>query len=96
MAELFNLHKCLFTLNYNNEIKDHAILFIDKDNLEKKIKIDRIEISSSPISCKIYDDTGKRHIIPFIRIKKVFKKDELVFDNTDVDLSNSKIIKGFK
>ncbi len=95
MVEIFNLHKFLFTLNYKKNINGYEILFVDRDNKEKKIILNKIEIGTSHISCKLFDEKGNRFIVPFIRIKKVFLGKELVFDNTDVDISNTKIVKGF-
>ena len=46
-------------------------------------------------SCKLFDDQGVRYIVPFIRILKVYKDNVLVWDNSDIDLSNSKVIRGF-
>ena len=93
--EKFDTHKFLFTLNHEGRIKGHKIIFVDRNNNELEVIADRIEIGASPISCKIYDKDGKKHIIAFIRIKKIFLDDKLVWDNTDTDLSNTKIIKGY-
>ena len=95
MVEIFNMHKFLFSLNYGGNVKGHEIIFIDRDLKEKKIILDRIEIGTSTVSCKLFDEDGNRYLVPFIRIKKVFYNKELKFDNTDVDISNSKIIKGY-
>jgi len=95
MVEVFNLHKFLFSLNHEGKIKEHEILFEDRNGEEKKIILDKIEISSSHVSCRLFDKEGNRYIVPFIRIKKVFFQGELVFDNSDVDKTNVKIIKGY-
>lgn len=95
--ELFNTHKFLYTLNYEGNVKGKKINFIDRDNNEKMIILDRIEIGTSPVSCKLYCHEGKRHIVPFIKIREVFdEKEQLIWDSTDVDLSNVKVIKGYK
>jgi len=95
MVEIFNMHKFLYSLNYGGNIKGHKVLFTNRNNEEKEIILDKIEIGTSHISCKLVDNKGNKYQVPFIRIKKVFLKDELVFDNTDIDTSNSKIIKGY-
>ncbi len=95
MAENYDTHKFLFTLNYNDNIKDHEVLFLDRENNEKRIFLEKIEITASPVSCKLFDRDGNRYLVPFIRIRKIFLKEELVWDNTDTDLSNVKVIKGF-
>lgn len=94
--ELFDTHKFLFTLNYEGRAKGHEIEFVDRNNQEKRIFLEKIEITSSPVSCKLFDTEGKRHLVPFIRIRRVFKDGELVWDNTDADLSNAKVIKGYE
>lgn len=96
MPNIFDTHKFLFTLNYDGNIKDHKVTFVDRNNKEKTITLEKIEIGTSPISCKLYDTKGKRHLVLFIRIQKIFKGNELVWDNTDADTSNTKIIKGYK
>ena len=94
--QIYNTHAFLFTLNHENKIKNHRIIFIDRDEKTKEILLDKIEISSSPISCKLYDKEGNRYIVPFIRIREVFKGEELVWDGKDTDISNARIIKGYK
>lgn len=95
--EIYNTHRFLFTLNHENKIKDHKIIFLDRNNQENQITINKIEITASPISCRIYDNNGKKHTIPYLRIKKILNKNnELIWDATETDLSNVKIIKGWK
>jgi len=96
MVEIFNMHKFLYTLNYDGEVCGKTIIFTDRDDVEKTIILDSIEIGSSHVSCKLFDKEGNRYLVPFLRIKKVFKGEELIFDNSDIDTSNSKIIKGYK
>lgn len=94
-VNLFDTHRFLFTLNYNNQIKEHKVLFVNRDNVETIIELEKIDIGASPVSCKLYDKEGNRYLVPFVRIRKIFLKDELVWDNSDSDLSNVKVIKGF-
>ena len=96
MIDIFNTHRFLFTLNNGDKAKGHTVHFIDRDEKETIIELDRIEIGTSTVSCKLFDSNGNRYLVPFIRIKKVLLKDELVWDSTDVDTSNVKIIKGYK
>lgn len=93
--KIFNTHKFLFTLNYEGNIKGHEVIFIDRDNKEKKITLDKIEIGTSTVSCKLFDTYGNRYMVPFIRIREIYLEGELVWDSKDVDLSDSKIIKGY-
>jgi hypothetical protein len=94
--EKFDTHKFLYTLSYNKKIQGHKIIYINKENCEIEINIKNIIIGSSPITCTIYDENNKKHKIMFLRIKQIFYKDELVWDNTDINLNDSKTIKGYK
>jgi len=97
VEQLFNTHKFLFTLNYEGKAKGKKIVFVDRDNAEKTIILDKIEVGTSAVSCKLYCHKGKRHIVPFIRIRTIWDENEqLIWDSTDVDLTNVKVIKGFK
>lgn len=93
----FDTHKFLFTLNYEGSVEGYKVFFVDRDNVEKDIILQKIEIGASPVSCKLFDKDGKKIAVPFIRIKKIFKEDGgLVWDNSDTDLSNVRVIKGYK
>lgn len=94
--EIYNTHKFLFTLHYENRIKGHKIKFIDRDNEEKTIEVDRLEIGASTVSCKIFDSKGNRHLVPFLKIREIYLEDELVWDSKEVDISNIKVIKGYE
>jgi hypothetical protein len=94
MVSVYTTHKFLFTLAHEGTIKGHRIEFTNREGNLETIVVERIEIGTSPISCKLYCSQGKRHVVPFVRIKKIFKDDELVWDASDVDTSNVKIIKG--
>jgi len=93
--EKFDTHKFLYTLNHNNEISGHEVVFLDRDNNEKTIILDKIEIGASPVSCKMFDTDGNRYLVPFMRIRTVHNHQKtLVWDSRDSDLSNVKVIKG--
>jgi hypothetical protein len=97
MTQVFDTHKFLYTLNYENDIKDLTVIFIDKTGEEKSIKLKEIDIGTSPISCTLIDEDNKKYRTPFLKIRKVLKnKTELIWDNTDVDLSKTKTIKAYK
>lgn len=96
MIKLFDTHKFLFTINYQKDVKGKKVIFIDRDNKEKSIILEKIEIGASPISCKLYDTEGNRYLVLFVRIKKVYEGETLIWDNSDTDISNVKIIKGYK
>lgn len=92
---VFDTHKFLFTLNYENSIDGHKVTFENRNNEIQQIELEKIEIGASPVSCKLFCKNGKRYLVPFIRIKKIYKGDELVWDNSDADTSNVNVIKGF-
>jgi len=91
----FDTHKFLYSLYHDGKVEGHEILYVDKENKEVIIKVKEIEIGSSPVSCKIIDVNDKKHRIMFIRIKSILYNGVVVWENTDFDLSNIKIIKGF-
>lgn len=93
---IFDTHKFLYTINHDGDLKGKKVIYVDKHNMEKTIILERIEIGASPVSCKLYDIEGNRHLVLFIRIKKVYDGEQLIWDNSDVDLSDTKIIKGYK
>jgi hypothetical protein len=91
---VFNTHKFFYTLNHEGTIKGKKVIFLDRNNTEKSVIVDRIEIGTSPISFRLYDTEGNRHTILFIKIREVFnEKNELVWDSKDIDLSNVRTIK---
>ncbi len=95
--EIFNTHKFLFTLNYENKIKGHKVTFIDRDDKEKTIVLNRIEIGTSTVTCKLFDDENNRYIVPFIKVREVHTLDgELIWDSKEIDLGNVRVIKGFE
>lgn len=95
--ENFNTHKFLFSLNYENKIKNKIIEFVDKENKIQKIKIEKIIISSSPISFKLYDENNKIYLIIFLRVRKIFdENNKLIWDATSINLNNIETIKGYK
>ena len=92
----FNTHKFLYNLYHEGKINGHKIVYIDKNNEEKQVEVEKIEIGPSPISCKVYDKNGIKHNIIFLRVKQIYYKEDLVWDNTDLNLDDVKVIKGYK
>lgn len=95
MVDLFDTHKFFFTLNHDNRVKGHRVIFIDRDDIQKEILLEKIEIGTSPVSCKLFDKEGNRYLVPFIRIREVYLGKELVWTNKDKSLDDTKVIKGF-
>ena len=60
MTQIFDTHKFLYTLNYDNDLQNVSIVFIDKDGKEKTIELKEIDIGTSPISCVLIDKNGKK------------------------------------
>jgi len=92
---IYTTHKFLFTLQYEDSIKGHEVLFINRNGDEETIILEKIEIGASVVSCKLYSDKGVRYLVPFLKIRKIFKDGEMIWDATDTDLSNVKTIKGY-
>lgn len=92
----FDTHKFLYTLFHEGRIAGKKVIFVDRDNKDSSIVINSIEIGASTVSCKICDSSGRKVRVPFVRIKSVFEDDEMIWENPDVDVSNMKIIRGFK
>lgn len=94
VEQVFNTHKFFYTLNHEGTIKGKKVIFLDRNNEQKKVEVERIEIGTSPISFRLYDTNGNRHTILFIKIREVFdEQNNLVWDSKDVDLSNVTTIK---
>ena len=91
----FNTHKFLYNLYHEGNIEGHKIIYIDKDNSQKEIDVKSIDIGPSPISCKVYDTSGNKHRIIFLRVKEIYYRGELVWENTDMNLDDLKVIKGY-
>lgn len=96
MVFVYDTHSFLFELNYSDKAKGHKVIFEDREGREKEIILEKIEIKSSAVSCKLYDTEGNKYLIPIFRVIKVYKDDELVWDNSDIDRSNVKVIKGYE
>jgi hypothetical protein len=91
---IFNTHKFLYSLYHNGEIKGHTLVFTNRNNEEQKIELEKVEIGASPISARFFDTQGNRYVIPFLRVHKVFRGEELVWEGNDADNKNVKVIKG--
>ncbi len=94
---VFDTHKFLYTLNYEKAAKGHKVIFTNRNEEEQTIILEKLEIGTSPVSCKLFDDKGNRYIVPFMRIKFIYKNEKLVWDNSDDEKQKKvKIIKGYK
>jgi hypothetical protein len=90
--EIFNIHKLLYTLNYNLEIKGKKLVYLDLKNNSKTIQIEKVQITNSSIKMKVFDNKNVSHLILFSRIEKVLnEKNEIIFEN-EPDLKNIEII----
>ena len=96
MVDLFDTHKFLFTLNYEKRIKGHKVIFEDRDGEEKEAVIDKIDIGTSPIKCKIHEENGISHTVAYLRIREIYLGEELVWTNEKDPNKTVKVIKGHK
>lgn len=92
---VYDTHKFLFTLNHEGKIQDHTLYVSDSRVGEYKIQIKEIEIGASPVSFRVIDKEGKRHVLPFVKIKKVEFNGEIVWINETENNPNLKIIEGY-
>lgn len=90
---IYNTHKFMYSLYHKGKIKGHIIEFTNREGKIQSIELVSIEIGASPVSAKFYDTEGKRHLIPFLRVHKVFKEGELVWEEDDTN-KDVKVIKG--
>ncbi len=91
---IFNTHKFIYSLYHNGQIKGHSIEFTNRNGEEQIIELENIEIGASPISAKFYDTKGNRYLIPFLRVHKIFRQGELVWEG-DSKNKDVKVIRGF-
>lgn len=94
--KFFNTHSFFYTLKESQDYKGIKIEFQNKDGKIESVIIEDLEVSSKPISCKVYDKEKTKHIIPFVRVEKVYKGNELIWDNTNNKKQDVKVIKGYK
>lgn len=96
MDDLFDTHKFLFTLSYENRFQGHKIEYLEKDNTSKLIEIKELIVNTSPVSCRVITPEDTKLAIAYMRILKIYdSKDELVWDASDKDISKMKIIGGY-
>lgn len=96
MDDLFDTHKFLFTLSYENRYEDHSIEYLNKENETEIIKIKELIVNTSPVSCRVIDENGNKKAIGYLRVIKIFDEDnEVVWDMSDRDISDVKIIGGY-
>ena len=97
VEDLFDTHKFLFTMNYENNAKGHKIEYYDKTNTLQKVEIKELIVNTTPISCRVITPENKKIAIPYIRVHKVFNSNnEVVWDMTDKELPKMKIIGGYQ
>ena len=94
--DVFDTHSFFYTLNHQKRIEGLEVFFLNKSGEEISIKLSKIEIGTSPISCNLFDEDGKRFRTPFLKIRKVLDDGEIAWDNTDVKHNNSRTIQGWK
>ena len=97
VQNVFDTHSFLFTLQERNEnIENFVIKYLISPDKFEKISIKNIVVGASPLSCKITTIDNKQRTLKYLRIKQIFNSsDELIWDNSESKLENSKIIRGY-
>lgn len=97
MDDLFDTHKFLFTLSYENRSKGHKIEYLDKNNNILKVQIKELIVNTSPVSCRVITPDDKKIAIGYLRVVKIYNEnDELVWDMSDKEISHVKVIGGYE
>ena len=96
MEDLFDTHKFLFTLAYEKRFIDHKIEYLDNKNELQKVEIKELIVNTSPVSCRVITPDDKKFAIAYLRVVKVYdSNDEIVWDNSENDNSNTRVIEGY-
>lgn len=94
--DMFDTHKFLFTLSYDNRAKGHKIEYLDKDSNIQKVEIKELIVNTSPVSCRVITPENLKVAIGYLRVTKIFDdKDELVWDMSDKEIPDVKVIGGY-
>ena len=96
VEDMFDTHKFLFTMAYNEEAQGHKVEYLDKNNETKIIEIKELIVNTSPVSFRVITPENIKVAIGYLRVVKIFNKNnELVWDVSDNDTSNIKVIGGY-
>lgn len=97
VEHVFNTHSFLFTLQDDkiNTLGYTLEYYISPDKNEI-ITIKKIEVTTSRLSFKVITNENKKISLQYMRVLKIFNKNkELIWDDSEKDLSNIKVIEGY-
>ena len=97
VEHVFNTHSFLFTLQDDNvNTSGYIIEYYISPEKNEEITILDIEITISRLSFKVITPDNKKITLQYMRVLKIFNKDgELIWDDSEKDLSNIKVIEGY-
>ncbi|MFP4402569.1 MAG: hypothetical protein ACLFPL_05060 [Candidatus Nanoarchaeia archaeon] len=95
VEHVFNTHSFLFLLSSQHPLANYSLIYLNSNNIEEILRFKQVIVTPSHISCKIVTPDEKTKTLNIFRIRKIFKGDEVVWDNSEQDLSNTKTIQGY-
>ena len=97
VEHVFNTHSFLFTLQDDKiDTSGYIIEYYISPQKSECIQIKNIEITISRLSFKVITQNNDKITLQYMRVLKIFNKNkELIWDDSEKDLSNVKIIEGY-
>ncbi|MFT4244831.1 MAG: hypothetical protein ACMXYB_05250 [Candidatus Woesearchaeota archaeon] len=97
VEHVFNTHSFLFTLQCDKiNTSGYIIEYYISPEKSEEITVLDIEITISRLSFKITTPDNKKMTLQYMRVLRIFnQKKELIWDDSEKDLSNIKVIKGY-
>lgn len=96
MDDLFDTHKFLFTLSYENRAQGHKIEYLDRNDKKNTVEIKELIVNTSPISFRVITPENEKVAIGYLRVLKIFDSSrELVWDMSDAKIPKTKVIDGY-
>ena len=98
VEHVFNTHSFLFTLQDDNvDASGYIIEYYLSPEKKEEIVIKDIEITTSRLSFKVITIENKKITLQYMRVLRIFDKNkELVWDDSEKNLSNITVIEGYK
>ena len=98
VEHVFNTHSFLFTLQDDKvNTSGYIIEYYISPQKNEEITIEDIEITTSRLSFKVITSENKKVTLQYMRVLRIFNQDkELVWDDSEKDLSNIKVIQGYR
>ncbi|MCH8519785.1 MAG: hypothetical protein LAT82_03440 [Nanoarchaeota archaeon] len=97
VEHVFNTHSFLFTLQDDKvNTSGYIIEYYSSPQEKEEIIIKDIEITISRLSFKVVTLDNKKITLQYMRVLRIFNANkELIWDDSEKDLSNIKIINGY-